>query len=114
MSKIIIPTLRDLEKDFGSASGDVTIDATDINNLSTKVLPEHEARKRIMGHARLKGCERDMLLLFAKYDQLLRNCTNDRERNDISQLACVEVYRLLGAGGELYVNGQLVCKDNKE
>ena len=114
MSKIIIPTLRDLEKDFGSASGDVVIDATDPNNLSSKVLPEQEARKRIMGHARLKGCERDMLLLFAKYDKLLRNCTNDKERNDISQLACVEVYRLLGAGGELYVNGQLVCKDSKE
>ncbi len=53
-----------------------------------------------------------MMLLFAKYDKLLRNCTNDKEREDISKLGAYEVYRLLGGGGELYINGQLVAKDN--
>jgi hypothetical protein len=112
MSKIIIPTLQDLEREFGPAPTPEKIDATNEANLSNKVLPERETRKRILGHARLNGCEREMLMLFAKYDKLLRNCTNEQERANIGQLACVEVYRLLGGGGELYVNQQLVCKDS--
>lgn len=90
---------------------DVKIDASDPNNLSDQVLGEHETRRRLLTHARLVGCERDMLLLLAKYDKLLRNCTSASERADISKLGAVEVYRLLGGGGELYVNNQLVCKD---
>lgn len=96
----------------GMAFPDVKIDATDEGNLSNKVLAERETRRRLLTHARLVGCEKDMMLLFAKYDKLMRNCTNDQERFDMSKLACVEVYKLLGGGGELYVNGQLVCKDN--
>jgi hypothetical protein len=91
---------------------DVKIDATDPNNLSKRIAGERETRKKLLTHARLVGCEKDMLLLFAKFDKLMRTCTNEKERSDMSQLACVEVYRLLGGGGELYVNGQLVCKDN--
>jgi len=87
------------------------IDATNPDNLSNKVLEERETRKRLLTHARLVGCERDMLLIFAKYDKLMRNCTNDKERQDIGAMGAVEVYRLLGGGGELYVNNQLVCKD---
>jgi hypothetical protein len=87
------------------------IDASDPNSLSKKVLEERETRKRLLTHARLVGCERDMLLLFAKYDKLLRNCSNEKERSDIAKLGAVEMYRLLGGGGELYVDGQLVCKD---
>ena len=86
------------------------IDASNPDNLSDKVLNERETRARLLTHARMVGCEKDMLLLFAKYDKLLRNCTNDKERRDISQLGAVEVYQLLGGGGELFVNGQLVCK----
>ena len=88
------------------------IDLTNPNNLDQKVVPENETRRRILQHARLVGCEKDMIILLDKYDRLLRNCTNDRERQDISKLGCVEVYKLLGAGGELYVNNQLVVKDN--
>jgi hypothetical protein len=91
---------------------DFKIDATNPDNLSSKVLPEQESRRKILTHARMVGCERDMLLLFAKYDKLMRNCGNDKERMDMSKLANVEVYRLLGGGGELYINGQLVCKDD--
>jgi hypothetical protein len=88
------------------------IDLNDPNNLSNKVLREQETRRRLLTHARLVGCEKDMLLLFAKYDRLLRNCTNDKERADIAKLGAVETYQLLGGGGELYVDGQLVCKDS--
>jgi hypothetical protein len=27
-------------------------------------------------------------------------------------MGAVEMYRLLGGGGELYINNELVCKDN--
>jgi hypothetical protein len=88
------------------------IDATDPNNISNKVLPEAETRKRLLKHARLVGCEGDMKLLFQKYDRLLKNCTNDKERADIAKLGVYEMYKLLGGGGELYVDGELVAKED--
>jgi hypothetical protein len=91
---------------------DIKIDATDPNNLGNRVASERETRSRLLTHARMVGCEKDMLLLFAKFDKLMRNCTNDKEREDMRKLGAVEVYRLLGGGGELYVDGQLVCKDD--
>ncbi len=104
-SKIDKTFLRDV-------TGDISIiDATKQENMSDKVLQEQETRRRLLSHARIVGCERDMLLLFAKYDKLMRNCTNDKERADIAKLGAVETYQLLGGGGELYVDGQLVCKD---
>jgi hypothetical protein len=88
------------------------IDASDPKNLSNKVLSERETRRRLLAHAREVGCEGDMKILFDKYDRLLRNCTNDKERQDISKLGNYEMYILLGGGGELYVDGNLVAKDN--
>ena len=105
MSNIDKTFIRDLPGEI------ITIDATDPSNLSNRVLEERETRKRLLNHARMAGCEKDMLLLFAKYDKLMRNCTNDKERADIAKLGAVETYQLLGGGGELYVDGQLVCKD---
>jgi len=92
-------------------SPDGKIDATNPDNLSDRVLSELETRKRLLTHARLVGCERDMLLLFGKYDKMIRSCSNEKERADMAKLAAYEVYRLLGGGGELYVDGQLVAKD---
>ena len=88
------------------------IDASNPENLSDKILDEKETRRRLLKHSRMVGCERDMLLFFAKYDKLMRNCTNEKERRDMAKLGAVEVYRLLGGGGELYVDNQLVCKDS--
>ena len=88
------------------------IDASDSKNISNKVLPEQETRRRLLKHARLVGCEGDMKILLDKYDRLLRNCTNTKERNDIAKLGAYEVYSLLGGGGELYVDGELVAKDS--
>lgn len=104
---------RNIDKSFWrDVPGSIEkIDATNPDNLSKKVLAERETRKRLLTHARMVGCEKDMLLLFAKYDKLMRNCTNDKERADIAKLGAVETYQLLGGGGELYVDGQLVCKD---
>lgn len=90
---------------------DGKINGANPDNLNNKILEERETRKRLLTQARQNGCERDMLLLFAKYDKLIRTCGNEKERADIAALGCVEMYRLLGGGGELYVNNQLVCKD---
>lgn len=93
-------------------SYDLKIDASNDQNISDKVLQEKETRKRLLTHAKMVGCEKDMLLIFAKYDKLMRNCSNEKERADIGKLGSIEVYRLLGGGGELYVDGQLVIKDS--
>ena len=84
----------------------------DPQNLSNKVLPEKETRRRLLIQAKRLGFEKDMLLLMEKYDRLLRNCTNEKERADIAKLGAYEAYKLLGGGGELYIDGQLVAKDN--
>jgi CTP-dependent riboflavin kinase len=88
------------------------IDLSKSENLNNKVMSEKETRRKLLQHAREVGCEGDMIKILDKYDNLLRNCTNDKERKDISSLGAYEVYRLLGGGGELYVNGQLVAKDD--
>lgn len=88
-----------------------TIDVNNPNNLSDKILPEKEYRKRILTMSRNMGCEREMMLLFAKADNTMRKCSNEKERLDMGKLFCIEVYRLLGGGGELIINGQTVCKD---
>lgn len=89
------------------------IDATDPNNLSDVVMEEDETRKRLLNQARRAGCEQDMLKIFAKYDYLMRNCTNQKEREDMGKLGAFEVYSLLDRGGKLYVDGQLVYDDEK-
>ena len=87
--------------------GDLKIDASNPDNLSNKVLSERETRSRFLTRARKLGCEREMMMLFAKYDNLLRNCSNDEERKGISQLGAYEVGRLLGFE-ELVVDGMPV------
>lgn len=89
---------------------DINVDMNDPANYSLKVLPERETRRRMLTHARMKGCEKEMLLCFAKYDKLMRACKNESERKDMAKLACIEVYSLLGKGGELVVDGAVVYR----
>lgn len=104
---------KDIDKSFLRdlhGVGEVKIDATDPNNLNNKILSERETRKRLLKHARIVGCERDMLLLFEKADNAMRNCSNAKERLDMGKLFATQIYFLLGGGGELIVNGEIVCK----
>ena len=80
--------------------------------------------------ARWAGREKDMLLLFAKFDGLMRATDNPDKQKDISKVGAIEVYRLLAECfsslknsnalqipgldshmGELYVDGELVYRD---
>jgi hypothetical protein len=88
------------------------IDLTDANNLSDKVLGEQETRKKFLQTAREYGFEKDMLLLFAKYDNLLKLAKDEKERKDIKKLAIYEIWKRLGGGGELIIDGELVYKDS--
>lgn len=88
------------------------INAADPKNLSNKVLPEKETRRRLLLRARENGNEKEVMMIFDKYDKLLKNCTDEQERKDIAHLGAFEIYTALGRGGELYVDGQLVAKDN--
>jgi len=90
------------------------IDLSNPDNIDhDKILPEYETRKRILNTARSMGCEREMLMVFAKYDRLARLCKNDSERLDISKLGAFEVYAILGKGGDFVVNGEMVYSEKK-
>jgi hypothetical protein len=86
------------------------IDLTNVDNLSDKVVNEQDSRRKWLMRARAEGYEKDMLLLFSKYDRLIRLATEPKERADIAKLGVLEVYKLMGSGGELYVDGELVSK----
>ncbi len=83
------------------------IDLSNPDNLNQKPLDEKETRKRFLNYARSIGKEKELLIIFAKYDKLLRLCTDDKERKDMSKYACYEVYSLLGKDGQLFINGDL-------
>ena len=75
--------------------GNFNIDLTKVENISNKVAPEVETRRAMLLHARRLGCEKEMLRLLNKYDNLLRNCTNVKERQGIAQLGAYEIGKLL-------------------
>jgi hypothetical protein len=108
----------------------IIIDSTNEADLSKKVSDEKETRQKFLTVAKWAGRERDMLVLFAKYDKLMRECTAEEKRKDISKVGAIEVYKLLGDcfaslkssnalqipgldshRGELWVDGELVYKD---
>ena len=83
----------------------------DSENTKLKVLDERDTRKKLISHARAKGFEQDLINLFNKYDTLMRNCSNEKERQDIGKLGSYEVFCLFNKGGDLYVDGQLIYQD---
>lgn len=77
----------------------------DLNNPDTynqNPLPEAETRARLLTYARLGGFEKELLMLFAKYDKLLRLCPDEKEREDIKKLGIAEFYQLLYSAGRVY------------
>lgn len=66
------------------------------------------------------GYEHELLCIFDKYDNLLKNCRSDKERHAVGSMGVVEVSKLLddgevGMGGSLTVNGTVIAdKLNKK
>ena len=77
--------------------------------MPKKILSEAETRRNIIETARFFNCEGEVLEIFAKYDKLLRNCTNPIEREAIALAGNQEIHFLLNSKpGALLVNGKLI------
>lgn len=106
------------------------IDLSNPDELSNNVTGEKETRRKFLQVSKWAGRERDMLVLFAKYDRLMRETNDEAKRKDISKYGAIEVYKLLGECfaslkssnalvipgldshmGELWVDGELVYRD---
>jgi len=73
-----------------------------------KLLNEQETRKKLLESGRAWGFEGDLLKIFDKYDKLLKNCTNQQEREAIAAMGAQEINRLLGAADAIEVNGKII------
>lgn len=71
-----------------------------------KIKSEAETRKNILGLARNLGCDIEVRKIFERYDKLLKNCTNETERYQISVMGAAELHRFLDCRGALVINGQ--------
>jgi len=107
------------------------IDSTNPADVSSKVTNEKETRRKLLTVAKWAGREKDMLILFAKFDKLQRECgDNEDKRKDVGKLGSIAAYKLLGEcfaslknsgainiasldshQGELWVDGELIYKD---
>jgi hypothetical protein len=87
----------------------------DFNDYSDRVASERETRNKLLSWSRQLGYEKDMLLLFAKFDAMLKNCPNEDERKDIAKLGWAETLKLMGSYGTFLVDGQVVySKENDQ
>jgi len=108
----------------------IVIDANDPGTLSNRPSSEQETRKKFLTVAKWAGREREMLVLFAKFDKQMNEANTEEKKKDISKIGAIQVYKLLGecfaslksSGalvipglnsqlGELWVDGELVYKD---
>ena len=106
------------------------MDTSNPDDLSNKVTSEKETRKKFLTVAKWAGRDKDMLMLFAKFDKLQRETNDEAKLKDIAKIGATEVYKLLGECfaslknsnalvipgldshmGELWVDGELVYKD---
>lgn len=71
-------------------------------------LSENETRKKYFDLAKSLGCEQELIQIFQRYDNLLKNCSNLVERHQIAVLANVEVHKLFNFRDPLIVRGQEV------
>lgn len=80
--------------------------------MAKKVLSERETRANLLDLAKFFKCEKEILQIFAKYDNLLRNCTNPIEREAIALAGNEEVHFLLNSRpGFLMVGNKMIGKE---
>ncbi len=78
---------------------------------NTKIAPEDETRKRIIARAIYMGCGEEVKAIIKKYDNLLKNCTNDKEREAIGILGVTELSKYMDCTS-LTVNGIVIQDDS--
>jgi hypothetical protein len=77
------------------------------------VASEKEVREKLFNRARGYGRHIELSMIFAKYDNLLKNCTNEKERQHISILGQIEIYKLFEDSGPLISQGFEIIKGEK-
>ena len=108
----------------------IIMDTANEADLSSRVTDEKETRRKFLTVARWAGREKDMMVLFHKFDKLQRETSDLEKKRDVAKIGAIEVYKLLGDcfaslrqskaleipgldshRGELWVDGELVYKD---
>lgn len=79
--------------------------------MSKKPLTEEQSRKQLLDWARKYGAEEQLLKIFHRYDDLLRGCKTQEEREAIQVMANLEVHNFFGGAGALEVNGKTIKED---
>lgn len=74
--------------------------------MSKKPLSEYETRMKLFSLAKSLGCDKELKIIFQKYDKLLKNCSNQKEAKDIMILANVEVHKLFNFRNSLVLEGK--------
>jgi len=77
---------------------------------------EADTRKRILADCcKYYGPEaqRQLQMVFDKYDRLLVNCGNKEERKQIKILALTEIYKMMGYRDGLHVGGTVILEADK-
>lgn len=71
---------------------------------------EKDTRTAILNLAKAKGfdCYVQAVMLLNKYDGLLKNCTNEEERNQIAKMGIAQMHLLLDCYGDCVVNGEVI------
>ena len=69
---------------------------------------ETEMRRNILYHSKLLGCDGEAVKIFNRYDNLLKNCSNQKERMQIQIMGVAELHKLLQCKGALVINGELI------
>lgn len=89
---------------------DESVNYDDPNSYNGKVMGEKETRAKLLYRARCLGadCEYQLKKIMDKYDNLLKNCTNDAERQDMGRLGSIEIFNILDLYGKMYQNDKLI------
>jgi hypothetical protein len=74
----------------------------------SKVPNEKESRAQLIGWARKYGCEADLLKIFKRYDELVKNCKSEEERKAIAAMGALEIHNFFGGDGPLVVDGNKI------
>lgn len=81
---------------------------------STKVDDAEGKLRHMLGNFEKKpnGVEQELLMLFNKYDNLMKQCTNAQDKGVIGSLGIMEISRLLDgnnlSGGTLTIDGKII------
>lgn len=76
--------------------------------MKPKVTPEKKFRKHILTMAKHYNCEVEIRQIMERYDNLLKNCTNELEYKQIGIMGIAEIHKYLHMRGALIVNGELI------